>query len=514
MTRESRPGKRFFRQPGGPARAAFLGALIGGLVAQGMGLFNKFSWHDDIFQLFGTGATITSGRWMLQVLMEAEDLLFGGHCSLPLLHGFFALLCVGASAGLMVALLRIRRPPLCALLGAVMAAFPMVTALFGFIFTAPAYSLALLMITAGAYLLCAEGRWGWKIPGILLCVCSVGTYQAFLPLLLSLLLLSDLRMLAEGERPPAALLRRMAGQGICLVLIMALYLAGSRFFLRKYGLVLDTYMGINQAASTSPLVYLERAGRAYREFFLPSRNVSWDMYPQHAHYLYLLMLCADGLMGLGLAFTAWRRSRGRGALTLLLLALFPLGCNFIFVMSEEVHSLMTYGQVAQLALFVWLADRTELPRPRFRRLIPGLAALVMAGLGVMYARYDNQCYLKTAFQQQQAISWNTALVARIKSAKGYRDELPVAWVNRTEAQDRTLYNIGELDFLRLSGYEYDIQTYVNNWAWERFLARWCGFAPETVDPETVSSRPEVEGMPAYPADGSIQVLEDVVVVKF
>ena len=514
MTRESRPGKRFFRQPGGPARAAFLGALIGGLAAQGMGLFNKFSWHDDIFQLFGTGATITSGRWMLQVLMEAEDLLFGGHCSVPLLHGFFALLCVGASAGLMVALLRIRRPPLCALLGAVMAAFPMLTALFGFMFTAPAYSLALLMITAGAWLLCAEGRWGWKIPGILLCVCSVGIYQAFLPLLLSLLLLSDLRMLAEGERPPAALLRRVAGQGICLALIMAAYLAGSRFFLRKYGLVLDTYMGINQAASTSPLVYLERAGRAYREFFLPSRNVSWDMYPQHAHYLYLLMLCADGLMGLRLAFTTWRRSRGRAALTLLLLALFPLGCNFIFVMSEGVHGLMTYGQVMQFAVFLYLADRLEIRDLRLRRLASGIAALLLSLTGVMYARYDNQCYLKTAFQQQQAISYYTTLVSRIRGAEGYEDGLPVVFLNEGKIRDKTLANIDELDFIRLDPYADTMDTYLNSYAWGAFMERWCGFRAPWADPAEAAALPEVKEMPHYPDDGSVRRIGDLMVVRF
>ena len=49
-------------------KTAFSGAMILGLLAQGMALLNKFSWHDDIFSLFLTGDTITSGRWMLHVL--------------------------------------------------------------------------------------------------------------------------------------------------------------------------------------------------------------------------------------------------------------------------------------------------------------------------------------------------------------------------------------------------------------------------------------------------------------
>ena len=173
MTRESGGEKPRIRADR-PARAAFFGALIWGLAAQGMGLFNKFSWHDDIFQLFGTGNTITSGRWMLYVLERAETLIFGGHCSLPLFNGFLALVFVGATAALATVLLRIRRPVYGALLGAAMASFPMITSLFGFMFAAPAYLLALLMIMASAYLICEDGRWPARAAGIVLGACSVG----------------------------------------------------------------------------------------------------------------------------------------------------------------------------------------------------------------------------------------------------------------------------------------------------------------------------------------------------
>jgi len=133
---------------------------------------------------------------------------------------------------------------------------------------------------------------------------------------------------------------------------------------------------------------------------------------------------------------------------------------------------------------------------------------------VMYIRYDNKCYLKSEFQQQEAISWYTTLVTRVKSAEGYRDELPVAWVGRMEMEDKTLYSIEELNQIYLASYELDEQQYINNWAWEAYLARWCGFRPETVEPETVEQLPEVQAMPHYPDDGSIQVIQDVVVVRF
>ncbi len=557
------PSSRFRTRAFAAPFAALCGALAVGLAAQGVGLFNKYSWHDDIFSLFHLGATITSGRWMLHVLGELEILIFGdGHFSLPLMNGLFSLICIGLSAGILVRLLKIRSRLLSALLGGVTAAFPVVTALFGFMFTAPYYFLALLMITAGSAWICAGDAWWKKTLGTLLCACSAGVYQAFLPLLPAIILLYDISSLAECPRKGTVYLRRGGLQALCAAGALGLYLAGSRLFLSLYQMEMDSYMGLNQVGSVALADYAARVGRAFAEFFHPTRNVLWDMYPQHVHYLYLAMLCLDAGLGILLIIRLWKESPLRALLSVALLILFPLACNLIFVLSEEVHSLMVYGQAMQFALLVWLTDRADLRFPsgrrglaespsasgqrvpvespsdpgnqipadipsgserrvpahnRFpsaRRVLSAAVSLMLAACCVMYIRYDNQCYLKTAFQQQEAISWYTSLIARIQSAPGYRDELPVAWINRMDAKDQSLYNIDELNFIVLASYEQDIQNYVNNWAWEKFLSRWCGFAPETADPETMRDLPEVQAMPSWPDDGSVQVVHDIVVVKF
>ncbi len=497
-------------------RAAFFGALIFGLIAQGMGLLNKFSWHDDIFSLFLTGETITSGRWMLHVLGSLEILIFGdGHYSLPLMNGLFSLLCIAFSAGLIAGLLKIRTPFLCALVGAMMAAFPTVTALFGFMFTVPYYMLALAMITAGACLICGSERWEGKVAGVVLAGCSVGIYQAFLPVFLSVILIYDIRMLTAEDEKLSVLAGRILVQGLCVLGSMAFYAGCSHLFLALTDSKLSPYMGINEAGSLPLQTYLERVGRAYREFFQPSRNTIWDMVPQHSYYAYLLMIFAEAVLGAVRIGKTWKKSRGRALLAAAMLALVPLGCHFIFVMSEEVHSLMGYGQVMHVVLLAWLTDTLDI-RPHLVRRISAAALTALIGMTcVMYARYDNQCYLKTQFQQQEAISWYTTLVTRIKSAEGYRDELPVAWLNDGENTDLSLYNMDEFNFLYMSGYDADIQDYVNNWAWEAFLKRWCGFGPSKVYvTDSLEKLPEVQDMPHYPEDGSIRVIQDTVVVKF
>ncbi len=511
-----RPGRMFhFHLRDRQILLTFWGTILFGLVAHGMGLLNKYSYHDDIFALFWTGTTIASGRWMLHVLGWLETMLFGdGNFSLPLMSGLFSIVCVAFSACLLTDLLKIRKPLYSLALGCIMVAFPVMTGLFGYLFTMPYYMLAMAMMTFSAFLICRARPWWAKLAAVLLAGCSIGTYQAFLPLLLSIPLLYDIQLLSEEEQNPADFWKRAAIQVLCIVGALVFYLAANRFFLNKFQVELNAYMGLNQMESFSPELYLGRIGTAYGEFFLPARNVPADMYPMHLYYLSRLMLIVDLGLALRLILQTGRQNRVSAGLLILLFLLFPLGCHFIYVMSEKVHGLMTYGLIMQTALFVWLADRWE-PRPLpLRRIVSCGAALVLGLSCWMYARFDNQCYLKANFQQQEAVSFFTALEAQIKSSDGYRDELPVVFLNEGKIADRTLYNIDELDFIRLDGYNDTIQTYINSYAWRPFMERWCGFSPPEPDEEILGSLPSTEDMPHYPDDGSVRVMENYILVNF
>ena len=496
-------------------RTAFFSALIFALIAHGMGLFNKLSSHDDIVSLFELGTTISSGRWMLHVMDWLETLIFGpGHFSLPLTHGLLSILCIALAVCLLVDLLRIQRAVYCAGLAGIMAAFPAVTGLFGYLYTMPYYMIAMLMIVVSAWLICRQTPWWAKLLAVILGGCSVGVYQAFLPLLISIPLLWDLALLTRRETGLKSFFRQLALQALCIIGAMVFYFAANRFFLAKFDLELNSYMGINQMDTTPLPVYLQRAGKAYREFFWPERNVAADIFPMHLFYVSRLMVAADLALAGRLVIRIWKKSPGKAVLAVLLFALMPLACNLIYVMSGTVHGLMTYGQVMQTVLFVWLAEGLEINRRIMKRVLSGAAAGILGLSCVMYARYDNQCYLKAVFQQQQAITWFSALAARIKTTEGYRDDLPVAFLNQGEITDQSVYQIQELDFIHLTPYEKGTMENLNSYAWRAFMERWCGFSPAYANEADYAERPEVKSMPHYPDDGSVRNLGDAIVVNF
>ena len=505
-----------FRKLSPQVRAIFLGTLLFGVFSQGMGLFNKFSHHDDVAILFDMGTTVSSGRWMLQVLTWLETNFYGtGNTSLPLFNGMLSLLLIGTVGGLLVWLLKIQNPVYCVLLGCLMSSFPMVTALFAYMFTSHPYLIGLLMMTVSACLICKKNHWWTKLAGICIGGAGVGIYQAFLPFWVSTILFFYIKETAEGEDSIAVLIRRAVFLLLCVAGVMLVYTAGNRFFLYKYQVELSAYQGIAQMGQMSLPTLLNRLGRAYREFFNPTREVFGDMYPGTLHMFYYLLLGCGCLLALRMVIRIGIRNKGKAVLLALLFALVPLGSNLIYLMvEEEVHALMTYGQVMVFVLFVWLVDRQDLSSLKLSRAASLGAALLLGMMALMYARYDNQCYLKDALHQQEAISYYTTLITRIKSRPGYRPEMKVLYANETDPEDPTVYNIDELDFIRINPYWHDSMEYLHCPTWNTFMRVWCGAVfPWEWDPY-LDTLPEVQAMPSYPADGSIQIINDMVVVKF
>ena len=494
-------------------RITFLSTILCGLAAHGTGLMNKISYQDDIYNLFGFGATVTSGRWMLHILAWLEGLLFGtGNASLPLFNGLISLTCVGLAGGMLVNLMKIRNRAYCAMLGCIMAAFPVLTALFAYMFTSHPYLIGMLMMTICACLICREGPWWSRLAGILLGGASIGVYQAFLPILPSVILMYDLKLLTREEKKIGGFLRRAGVQMLCVLGVLLFYFAANRFFLAKFQVELSSYMGIDQMGSMSVSSFLSRCGRAYREFFAPARDAATDMYPGSLRILHGLLMAAEGLLALRLLFVTGKRSRGKAVLTALLFALMPLACNLIFVMSEEVHSLMVYGQVMQAVLLVWLLDQAEFRQVRARQAVSLAASLLLAVEGVMYIRFDNQCYLKDTFRQQQAFSYYTTMITRIKSLEGFDPEMELCVLNAWYTKDPTIYSLEELDFIHLNTYEGSSGDFMHMTR-EYFLQNWLGFKVRWYGGTELFSNPEVQAMPAYPAEGSIRIIDGVVVVK-
>ena len=147
-------------------RAPFLTAVLAGLAAHMFMFTNKLVNHDDIEALFYKGATITSGRWGL----ELSSLVLP-NWSMPWIYGILTLLMIAVSVCVMLRLLGIHSKLSQILLAAVVVSFPSLTGTYCFMFTSAAYGIAFLLAVLSVWLYQKGGAVFVSLAGFSMVLC-------------------------------------------------------------------------------------------------------------------------------------------------------------------------------------------------------------------------------------------------------------------------------------------------------------------------------------------------------
>lgn len=495
-------------------RVCFFSTLIWGILAHGMALFNKYSLYEDISQLFDVGTTYISGRWMLDILHELEVFFLGGSYSLPLLNGLMSILYIALSACIIATLLDIRQTGPCIAISGILVTTPALTGLFGYMFTAPHYMLGLLLAVAGTYLICKRKKWYLFISGCILIACSIGIYQANIPVVLCLMLLYFSHDICAypRQKPLAYTLAVLYYLAACLC-FMVIYAAVNRVYLHIKDAELIDYQGISSAGLGSLGLYLKRLPLAYKLFFSPPVDSSAFMYPSGMLLLYRFVLIITGLLVLLLLVRIRKEGFGKIFGLLLPLLLFPLASYFIYVMcdAEDVHSLMMYSHTMLFVMVIWLISELKPANKAVTKSICAVGLCVSILFSGLYVRYDNVCYLKAEIVRSQMTSYFTTMITQIKSTEGYTDDMPIALINFYDKEDASLTTNDDFADVNTTPY-YDTDTMINNFAVHSFIRNWCGFSP-VFDYSAYQTHPEVQQMPCYPDEGSIKIIDGVVIVK-
>lgn len=494
-----------------------LGTIIWGIAAHGAMLFNKISCYDDLHNMFHVGATFTSGRWMLGLLDIGVRFLFGSEqYSVPLFNGMVSFLIIAVSGCLITNLLEIKRDSSIIITSGIMVMFPVVVGIFGFMFTAPFYLMGLLLSTWGSFLICKNYSRLWRMAaGSLLVGCAIGIYQAWLPFALSIMLLYFFKITVEEVQDEwKKFLKRVIYYGFSCVLIMAFYLGFMQLSLWILGQQLTDYKGINNFDYPGVRGYIERIILAYKEFFSPTTDqdfLRYNMYPQGMAVGYRVVVLLILIFSIYLVINLLSKSKRQGIQCALLLAGVPLAVNFIFVMVIRwfIYDLMMYSQIILFVFLIWLLEYVDFKK----NIVYKVSLIVLIYVCVFYCRYANVCYLKAEMMQSQATSYFTTLITRIKSLDGYTDKLPVAFINSSQKTDANWPEIKEFEEIVIEPYTWE--CVINDNSWTTYMKFYCGYEPEIIeDTEVLEQNEEVAAMPLYPNEGSVKLINGVIVVKF
>lgn len=497
---------QFFRS----YRVPMISAVIFGMLAHGFVFTNKFINHDEIFNLFGKGATVDSGRWALGAL----DSIFPNY-SMSWIYGILTVFLIAVSVSLIIHIFSVQNRILQALLAGSVIVFPVWTSTFSFMFTSSSYGVAFLMAVLSVLLLRKTNLF-FRIIGLGCAIFSVGVYQAYIAIVASLLVLTLIQDLLTGDD-----LLRVFRKGLFyvgfLILTLGLYYLATQVILILKNVTFNTYASERNSFEISSLP--RNISLAYSHFFCAFKTGEYALFPtSFTQWLHIVCFVACGIM-LSVLFRVKRMKLSRILFILALIAVFPLAvnCMYLFTLEAAIHTLVLCGTLIVYVPLVVIADQCISLLPPEKHLdwlrCTALNILLFAlSLIVLCNTYfANEAYLASHLQYENAYAFYTSLLSDIRMHPEFDENTQLAVIGRWDYPD---YFSRKFDFTyHLFGYQSSSPA---GYSMDRFLEYYVGFSIPFASAEKtkrIENSEEFAQMPTYPDYGSIRMLDDTLVVK-
>ena len=492
-------------------RLPFLASLLWGFLAYTFAFTNKLINHDETSQLFGKGATVSSGRWGLSIL----DTIFP-NVSMPWIYGILTIVFIAAAICLILHLFSIRSQAIQILLAGCIMAFPSLIGVFGYMFTSSCYGVSFLLAVLGVWLVCQPCRW-LLLPALGCLITSVSIYQAYISIAACLLVLVLIRMLLIGE-DPLLVLKKGLGYVLFLIAGIGIYYLGTQIILVIKDVSFNDYAA--DSISFSPSYLLEGIRLAYLNF---ARFFSWThhrLIPSPlSRKLHLFLLFIMGVLLLLWAVKQKKRYSFRLLLLAVLVGILPLAinCMYLITSEESIHTLVLYSFIAVYILAAILADFwmeeavSNKPSELIRRLMLDGMALILAVIVCINVYTANTAYLNMHLRYENAYSFYSSLTAQIRQIPQFQEGTKLAIVG--DWQSPGFYN----EKMEFTDYLVGVKGFLpSDYSANHFMEYYIGFPAEFASSEEILNLRQTNdfrNMNVYPYYGSVAVIEDVIVVK-
>ena len=466
--------------------------------------------HDNVDGLFSDCAFgLSSGRWLLHLITEIT-----GDFSSPWFDGIIGAIFLSLGVVFILKFFNVKRYLPALLAAFALVSFPTIACTYSYMFNSAQDLFALFMAALGAYLI-RTNKLLPMLAGSLLITLGMGCYQAYFclaALLLVIAVVSD-AVTNRYEKASALVLNAFKYVGL-LALSMAMYFVILKLLLAVTGTELVAYSGMDNMGVVSVSQMLDRVREAYincRDYYLNEFGIYNDIFTPLAFIAFAVSLVA--IVVLTVKNKVYKRPLPL-LVILAMIAIFPLATFLCFLMTDKsgVHQLMFYPAVIPLILPCVYMDKITLTGKKLRDSV--LTALtvvliaVQALIGYEFAFVTNRAYTYMNLTYENVYAYYTKLTAKIEMTEGYTKETPVALIGYTTS------NIA-VPNTNLTGIYTDNFAF-NLWSRNIFLHYYLAspiYVPSQAEIAEIQASEQFINMPCYPADGSIQKINNIIAVK-
>ncbi len=381
------------------------------------------------------------------------------------------------------------------------------------------YGVALLLAVLGVWCY-LKNTWQGYLCGTLSLVCSMGFYQAYIDVAMALIVMVLIRRFWNNEDRKETLIhavKMIAGTASSGVV----YFVSYKLVCKIHHVVeSDTYNSMSGLGDYTGTSIGQLIVGAYKNFFqflaepgtfvttiMMGMNIS-DVW-QLALKLCLIICLFSILGGIVLLNLYHKTSLGSRILQAVALLGLPLAINFVYVLTKGMqHELMIYSFyftfVFMIVVLLDCMDKKEIWKK-----CGGILTIVLVLFIWNNIVYSNQVYFKVDMEDRAGLSMATRIAQDIERTDAY--EPGVTKVAIIGSPDKSEY-VQQVDYLsEVKFYGNEKTPFSYDMSMRVYFQYYLNVNINMVDIDRFV--PEIEEMPIYPANGYIQYVDDVLVVK-
>ena len=478
---------------------------------------NTLPNHDSVYNYYSDQNILGSGRWALSMACGISS-----YYDLPWVIGLFSCIFIALTVVVIVALFKIKNPVLIGLIGALLASSPATTETFFFLFTADGYMISMFLGALGVYYTRVEEtrKSRWLFAGICICI-SCGIYQAYVPFALVLAVCYFMDALLDNRYSKEQCFRWVLRQVIVYGASLAAYFVIWKLCMRFSGTVANDYQGISEVGKISAGLLVNGLKNAIATSVL--YFIQWNIF-EHGLTLYIVLnlltlaVLGGALIVFGVKSGLFKRVWAVVLLALCVLAIVPFGCLWHFVSEQvEYRAIMLQCYTILFVLTAVLFEKWA-KKPAVKDLVGLLLALVVLN----NALCANACYFYLHFCYERTYAEGVEMMMDIHDLQDEYEfdkivvigsRVPELQIENIDPETGKILGAGK--FYIMSRYMHksllfdEIHTRL-------ILAQNYGLElAEVADEErnALLAREEVREMDYWPANDSMKVIDDVLVIK-
>lgn len=476
-----------------------------GLLAHAYRFFNLMPTWDSMYNYKGTGATVTSGRWFLEIIGKLST-----EYDLTWVNGAFSLFFISAAMILLVELLELKKDVSVILTAALFVTFPTVTSSFALMFTADCYMFA-FALSVLAMFLAFRYKKGFLIGALCVCV-AMGTYQAYLSVVMMTFLVVVLKHLLLDRKTWTEVLSGDYKAGIAIVAGAVLNSIMSSLSVWLEGVELSAYQGINSMGFLSGRGYLEALLKTWESLMhILGLNVE-DMGQMYSWLNLLVLIFLFGITLLLVIKNKMYKKWLELIMSGLVCVALPICSYIIYFVSEQTfyHTLMEMG-VCFLYLILVVYFESDIWKTKGLRIVKGVGMIVLVLIVYSNTMNANRAYFNMQLSYEKSYALAMSILEEIDSLDATQMTNKVAIMGRRYVGDEGLGALspeiyGASNDVFLKGTDHYIALWRNNFG--RY------FSAASAEELTKIYESELyKDMQVYPYDNSVTVIEGVIVVK-